>query len=61
MIGLSEVKTHIRFLSVFKISKARKEAGFETKDEISLNMIILGNPGTEKHQSQDFSLKFIMN
>lgn len=49
MIGLhlvkKRVKAHYQFL---KYQKARKKMGFQTKDEMSLNMIVTGNPGTGK-------------
>jgi len=49
MIGLSEVKTKIQQLYEYlKYIKERKKAGFLTRDEYSLNMVLLGNPGTGK-------------
>ena len=49
MIGLTDVKRRIQqFYQFLKFQKDRKEAGFLTKDEISLNMVLLGNPGTGK-------------
>lgn len=49
MIGLTDVKRRIEnFYSYLKFQKARKEYGLQTKDEPSLNMILLGNPGTGK-------------
>lgn len=49
MIGLSDVKKRIeQFYDYIKYQKYRKEAGFKAVDELSLNMIILGNPGTGK-------------
>ena len=49
MIGLDEVKTRVNdFYQFFKYQKIRKEKGFQSKDEVSLNMILTGNPGTGK-------------
>ena len=49
MIGLQSVKSRVNdFYQFFKYQKSRKEQGFQTKDEVSLNMIISGNPGTGK-------------
>lgn len=49
MIGLSEVKTKIQQVYEYlKYIKERKKAGFLTRDEYSLNMVLLGNPGTGK-------------
>lgn len=49
MIGLTDVKRRIEnFYRYLKFQKARKEYGLKTKDEPSLNMILLGNPGTGK-------------
>lgn len=49
MIGLTDVKRRIEnFYRYLKFQKARKEYGLQTKDEPSLNMILLGNPGTGK-------------
>jgi len=49
MIGLKNVKSRIEtFYKYLKFQKERKLAGFQTKDEQSLNMILLGNPGTGK-------------
>jgi SpoVK/Ycf46/Vps4 family AAA+-type ATPase len=49
MIGLADVKKRIeRFYEYIKYQKSRKEAGFKVVDEMSLNMVILGNPGTGK-------------
>ncbi|WP_102275938.1 AAA family ATPase [Cytobacillus massiliigabonensis] len=49
MIGLVHVKKRVndyyRFLSY---QKERKALGFQVKDEMSLNMVITGNPGTGK-------------
>lgn len=49
MIGLQSVKSRVNdFYQFFKYQKRRKEQGFQTKDEVSLNMILTGNPGTGK-------------
>lgn len=49
MIGLTDVKRRIEnFYRYLKFQKSRKEFGLQTKDEPSLNMILLGNPGTGK-------------
>lgn len=49
MIGLESIKSRVNdFYQFFKYQKLRKEHGFRTKDEVSLNMIITGNPGTGK-------------
>lgn len=49
MIGLEIVKQRVRSLYQFlKYQRNRKNLGFETKDELSLNMILTGNPGTGK-------------
>lgn len=49
MIGLEMVKERINaFYRFLKYQKQRKEIGFQTKDEMSLNMILTGNPGTGK-------------
>ncbi|MCU9614689.1 AAA family ATPase [Caldibacillus lycopersici] len=49
MIGLTEVKSRIQdFYAYLKYQKQRKQVGFQTKDELSLNMVLLGNPGTGK-------------
>lgn len=49
MIGLSEVKERVEKLYHYlNYQKIRKEKGFQLKDEISLNMILTGNPGTGK-------------
>ncbi len=49
MIGLGFVKERVKSLYQFlKYQKTRKNLGFETKDELSLNMILTGNPGTGK-------------
>ncbi|WP_071395051.1 AAA family ATPase [Bacillus tuaregi] len=49
MIGLETVKRKLNdFYQFFRYQKIRKEMGFQTKDEVSLNMILTGNPGTGK-------------
>jgi len=49
MIGLDAVKRKLNdFYQFFKYQKIRKDKGFQSKDEISLNMILTGNPGTGK-------------
>ncbi|MFD2444003.1 AAA family ATPase [Bacillus sp. CGMCC 1.16607] len=49
MIGLHTVKERINdFYSFLKFIKSRQSLGFQTKDELSLNMILTGNPGTGK-------------
>ncbi|MDP4084605.1 MAG: AAA family ATPase [Bacillota bacterium] len=49
MIGMNLVKTRVNnFYRFLKYQKERKEKGFQTKDELSLNMILTGNPGTGK-------------
>ena len=49
MIGLESVKRKVNdFYQFIKYQKIRKEIGFQNKDEISLNMILTGNPGTGK-------------
>jgi SpoVK/Ycf46/Vps4 family AAA+-type ATPase len=49
MIGLESVKKRVNdFYQFFKYQKIRKEKGFQTRDEVSLNMILTGNPGTGK-------------
>ncbi|WP_368504191.1 AAA family ATPase [Alkalihalophilus sp. As8PL] len=49
MIGLEDVKKRIAKLYQFlQYQKARKEQGFRFKDELSLHMILTGNPGTGK-------------
>ncbi|WP_232426255.1 AAA family ATPase [Cytobacillus praedii] len=49
MIGLVHVKKRVndyyRFLTY---QKERKKLGFQVKDEMSLNMVLTGNPGTGK-------------
>jgi SpoVK/Ycf46/Vps4 family AAA+-type ATPase len=49
MIGMKIVKARVNsFYRFLKYQKHRKELGFQVKDEISLNMILTGNPGTGK-------------
>lgn len=49
MIGMEMVKKRINdFYRFLKYQKQRKELGFQIKDELSLNMIVTGNPGTGK-------------
>ncbi|MBS4189416.1 AAA family ATPase [Bacillus sp. FJAT-49705] len=49
MIGLEEVKERVNLLYRFlKYQKERKALGYQLKDELSLHMILTGNPGTGK-------------
>ncbi|NWQ43791.1 AAA family ATPase [Bacillus sp. EB106-08-02-XG196] len=49
MIGMDIVKKRVNdFYQFLKYQKNRKELGFQTKDELSLNMVLTGNPGTGK-------------
>lgn len=49
MIGMNSVKNRVNdFYRFLKFQKTRKEMGFQSKDEISLNMVLTGNPGTGK-------------
>ncbi|WP_209122245.1 AAA family ATPase [Alkalihalobacillus sp. BA299] len=49
MVGLIEVKERVRGLYHFlQYQRRRKEEGFHFQDDLSLNMIITGNPGTGK-------------
>ncbi len=49
MIGLKEVKDRVEKLYHYlNYQKVRKEKGYQLKDELSLNMILTGNPGTGK-------------
>jgi SpoVK/Ycf46/Vps4 family AAA+-type ATPase len=49
MTGLETVKERVTdFYSFLKYQKERSSLGYQTKDEISLNMILTGNPGTGK-------------
>ncbi len=49
MIGLDKVKNRVKdFYQFLKYQKSRKKLGFNIQDELSLNMIFTGNPGTGK-------------
>ncbi|CAH2715988.1 Holliday junction ATP-dependent DNA helicase RuvB [Neobacillus rhizosphaerae] len=49
MIGMDSVKKRVNdFYRFLKYQKHRKELGFQVRDELSLNMILTGNPGTGK-------------
>jgi SpoVK/Ycf46/Vps4 family AAA+-type ATPase len=49
MVGMVMVKNRVNdFYRFLKYQKQRKELGFQTKDALSLNMILTGNPGTGK-------------
>lgn len=49
MIGMDVVKKRVNdFYQFLKYQKDRKELGFQIKDELSLNMVLTGNPGTGK-------------
>ncbi|MFK9093729.1 AAA family ATPase [Bacillus salipaludis] len=49
MIGMDLVKKRVNdFYRFLKYQKHRKELGFQIKDELSLHMILTGNPGTGK-------------
>jgi SpoVK/Ycf46/Vps4 family AAA+-type ATPase len=49
MIGLQTVKERVTdFYSFLKYQNDRRALGYHTKDELSLNMILTGNPGTGK-------------
>lgn len=49
MIGMKKVKERVNdFYRFLKYQKERKDKGFQTKDELSLNMVLTGNPGTGK-------------
>jgi SpoVK/Ycf46/Vps4 family AAA+-type ATPase len=49
MVGLESVKERVNdFYRFLKYQKERKSLGFQTKDELSLNMVLTGNPGTGK-------------
>lgn len=49
MIGLDAVKNRVqRYYHFLQYQKKRKEMGFSFKDEVSLHMILTGNPGTGK-------------
>ncbi|MCM3567728.1 AAA family ATPase [Neobacillus mesonae] len=49
MVGMKLVKKRVKdFYRFLKYQKQRKEYGFNIKDDLSLNMILTGNPGTGK-------------
>ncbi|AZU64954.1 stage V sporulation protein K [Neobacillus mesonae] len=49
MIGMESVKKRVNdFYQFLKYQKQRKELGFTIKDELSLNVVLTGNPGTGK-------------
>ncbi|MCM3214408.1 AAA family ATPase [Niallia taxi] len=49
MIGLEKVKNRVKdFYQFLKYQNSRKKLGFTIQDELSLNMILTGNPGTGK-------------
>ncbi|MCM3033294.1 AAA family ATPase [Niallia sp. MER 6] len=49
MIGLEKVKNRVKdFYQFLKYQNSRKKLGFTIQDELSLNMIFTGNPGTGK-------------
>ncbi|KAF0817420.1 MULTISPECIES: AAA family ATPase [unclassified Cytobacillus] len=49
MVGLQSVKSRVHdFYRFLKYQNERKSLGFQTKDALSLNMILTGNPGTGK-------------
>ena len=49
MVGLHSVKSRVHdFYRFLKYQNERKSLGFQTKDVLSLNMILTGNPGTGK-------------
>ncbi|MGG1678589.1 AAA family ATPase [Neobacillus sp. NRS-1170] len=49
MVGMEQVKKRVNdFYRFIKYQKTRKEIGFQIKDDLSLNMILTGNPGTGK-------------
>jgi SpoVK/Ycf46/Vps4 family AAA+-type ATPase len=49
MIGLADVKEKVKRLFYFlQYQKEREEEGFQFHDDISLHMILTGNPGTGK-------------
>ncbi|MBM7691386.1 SpoVK/Ycf46/Vps4 family AAA+-type ATPase [Peribacillus deserti] len=49
LVGLTEVKKRINdFYIYLQYQKKRNELGFISKDEMSLNMVLTGNPGTGK-------------
>ncbi|MDQ0268616.1 AAA family ATPase [Cytobacillus purgationiresistens] len=49
MVGMESVKNRVHhFYQFLKYQTERKALGFQIKDELSLNMIFTGNPGTGK-------------
>ncbi|MFZ3587791.1 AAA family ATPase [Bacillus sp. DJP31] len=49
MIGLHQVKKRVnQHYHYLQYQEKRKELGFKMKDEVSLNMVLTGNPGTGK-------------
>ncbi|MDR7001707.1 AAA family ATPase [Neobacillus niacini] len=49
MIGMEQVKKRVNdFYRFLKYQKQRKELGFHIKDDLILNMVLTGNPGTGK-------------
>ncbi|WP_053364951.1 AAA family ATPase [Bacillus sp. FJAT-27245] len=49
MIGLEAVKSRVKdYYQYLKFQKKRKDMGFQMKDELSLNFVLTGNPGTGK-------------
>jgi SpoVK/Ycf46/Vps4 family AAA+-type ATPase len=49
MVGLETVKERVNdFYRFLKYQQKRKELGLQTKDDQSLNMVLMGNPGTGK-------------
>ncbi|RDU36636.1 stage V sporulation protein K [Neobacillus piezotolerans] len=49
MIGLETVKARVKdYYQYLKFQKKRKNLGFQMKDELSLNFVLTGNPGTGK-------------
>nr|WP_256218415.1 AAA family ATPase [Bacillus sp. MUM 116] len=49
MIGMVEIKKRVNdFYRFLKYQKQRKELGFHIKDDLILNMVLTGNPGTGK-------------
>jgi SpoVK/Ycf46/Vps4 family AAA+-type ATPase len=49
MVGMDVVKKRVNdYYQFLKYQKDRKKLGFQIKDELSLNMVLTGNPGTGK-------------